>query len=692
MKRPGIPRTDAMGSSPLDILVIEDDADTRDNLRDILELDDHRVTTAGSAAEAMARHDWSEYAAIILDRRLPDASAEQLMPRLKAAAPDASVIVVTGYADLQGAIAALRQGASDYLVKPLNAEFLRTSLARIAERRQLALAKERSEATFRHLVEAAECMIVILRPDHTIVYFSPFAEQLTGYSAVEVRGHDYLELFLPEAERERVAMEFGRVISGTPTRGFENPVACRDGSRRSMVWNARYLEDYEDGPAFLKVGQDITFLKQTQERAVQSERLAAIGEMVTGLAHESRNALQRSQACLEMLALSVRDRPDALALIGRIQKAQDHLHTLYEDVRGYAAPIQLDRVPCDLARVWREAWNHLESARAEKQAALVESTEGLDLHCVADPFRLEQVFRNILENALAAGAPPVAVGVQAEEVQLRGQPAIQIAVRDNGPGIPPDRRARVFDPFYTTKARGTGLGLPITRRVVEAHGGRIRIADGDEPGADFPDHPTTRTVMSRDLKIVVADDELDMRDYFQQILPLLGHQVLGVARTGRELVDLCLATQPDLVITDIKMPDMDGIDAASQIYRNAAIPVILVSAYHDPEFIRRAEADHIMAYLVKPIKQPDLEPAIGIAMRRFEQFQALRKETADLKQALEDRKVIEKAKGILMKKAGLDEHDAFRRLQKLASDKNRKLVDIAQTILTAEEALAPGRS
>jgi two-component system, response regulator PdtaR len=199
--------------------------------------------------------------------------------------------------------------------------------------------------------------------------------------------------------------------------------------------------------------------------------------------------------------------------------------------------------------------------------------------------------------------------------------------------------------------------------------------------------------MSRALKIVVADDELDMRDYFQQILPLLGHQVLGVARTGRELVDLCAATHPDLVITDIKMPDMDGIDAAAQIYRQAPIPVILVSAYHDPEFIRRAEANHIMAYLVKAIKQADLEPAIGLAMRRFEQFQALIKETTDLKQALEDRKVIEKAKGVLMKKAGLDEAAAFRRLQKLASDKNRKLIEIAQIILTAEEALeTPGKS
>jgi len=137
------------------------------------------------------------------------------------------------------------------------------------------------------------------------------------------------------------------------------------------------------------------------------------------------------------------------------------------------------------------------------------------------------------------------------------------------------------------------------------------------------------------------------------------------------------------------MPGLDGIDAAQRIYEEMPIPVILVSAYSDPDFIARAEADHILAYLVKPIKQADLEPAIAIATRRFEQFQALRKEAADLKQALEDRKTIEKAKGILMKKANLDEHDAFRRLQKIASDKNRKLIEIAQMILTAEEALQP---
>lgn len=194
--------------------------------------------------------------------------------------------------------------------------------------------------------------------------------------------------------------------------------------------------------------------------------------------------------------------------------------------------------------------------------------------------------------------------------------------------------------------------------------------------------------MSRALRIAVADDEPDMQDYFRTVLPRLGHTVACVAGTGRALVDHCRAERPDLILTDIKMPDMDGIEAAEQINRGAPVPVpvILISAHHEPEFIQRAEADHILAYLIKPIQQADLEPAIAIAMRRFDQFQALRKEATDLKQALEDRKLIERAKGVLMKKAGLDEHDAFRRLQKLASDKNKKLVEIAHIILTAEEA------
>ena len=186
--------------------------------------------------------------------------------------------------------------------------------------------------------------------------------------------------------------------------------------------------------------------------------------------------------------------------------------------------------------------------------------------------------------------------------------------------------------------------------------------------------------MNRSLRISVADDEPDMREYFRKMLSHLGHEVVSAACHGREF-------QPDLVITDIVMPELDGIEAASQLYQERPVPIIVVSGHHDAEFVERAETAHILAYLVKPIKLTDLQPAIGIAVRRFEQFQAVHQEAHDLRQALEDRKLIEKAKGILMKRADLDEQQAFRRLQKLASEKNRKLVDIAHAIITAEEAM-----
>jgi PAS domain S-box-containing protein len=471
---------------PIQILVIEDDADTQANLCDILELDAHQVDTAASIAEALSRTNWADYSAILLDRLLPDGNAEELLPQLKGLAPDAAILVVTGYSDLGGAIAALRQGAADYILKPVNADALRASLARIAERRHLALAKERSETAFRTLVEAAPCLIVILRPDQRIAYFSPFAEKLTGYPAAEVLGKDYCSLFIRE-ESLRLALEqeIQRVLAGVPTRGFENPVRCKDSSRRWLVWNAEILSDYEGSSAILAVGQDITTLKQAQEQALQSARLATIGQMVTGLAHESRNALQLIQASLEMLALEVEDRPEALELIASIQGAEDRLHRLFEDIRGYAAPIQLEQDTYNMARVWRNVWEHLASLRNGRQIQLQEHTGGIDLSCAVDLFSLERVFRNIFENSFAACRDPVQIDIECTETHLNGQAALRIGIRDNGPGLSPEQKQRIFEPFFTTKRQGTGLGMAIAKRIVEAHGGKITVGHGTGPGAEI---------------------------------------------------------------------------------------------------------------------------------------------------------------------------------------------------------------
>jgi response regulator NasT len=195
--------------------------------------------------------------------------------------------------------------------------------------------------------------------------------------------------------------------------------------------------------------------------------------------------------------------------------------------------------------------------------------------------------------------------------------------------------------------------------------------------------------MTSPLRIAVADDEPDMRDYYRKILPRLGHQVVAVAANGRELVELCRASLPDVVITDIKMPELDGIDAAAALYAERPVPVILVSAYSDPQLVERAEGDHVMGYLVKPIKQADLGPTIAVAVRRFAEFQALRAEAADLRQALANRKVIERARELLMKRSSLDEPEAFRQMQTLAAEQGRKLVEVAEQILGADEAGPP---
>jgi signal transduction histidine kinase len=224
-------------------------------------------------------------------------------------------------------------------------------------------------------------------------------------------------------------------------------------------------------------------LLEAQKKALQAERLAAIGQMVTGLAHESRNALQRADACAERLRWRLQDQPEALDLLARIRQAQDDLRRLFDDVREYAAPIRLEPEVCDLAEVWREAWADLAPLRLGREAELREETGGEPWRCVASPFHLKQVFRNLLDNALSAAGGPVRIVIRASAAELAGGQAVRVAVRDSGPGFSAEQRQRVFEPFYTTKVRGTGLGLAICKRIVEAHGGRIELGAAG-PGAE----------------------------------------------------------------------------------------------------------------------------------------------------------------------------------------------------------------
>ncbi len=217
----------------------------------------------------------------------------------------------------------------------------------------------------------------------------------------------------------------------------------------------------------------------------QSERLAAIGEMSTGLAHESRNALQRTHACLELLTLKIEQRPDLLALVQDIQKAQDYLVHMYDEVRAYAAPLKLRKEKMDLGRLIQETWDHLEPERKGRAATLEAGVGCAALDFRGDPVALDQLFRNILENSLSVCADPVLLQVQWLRHSIEGRSQTEIAIRDNGPGFPAGLQEKVFEPFFSTKMQGTGLGLAIAKRIVEAHGGTIQIGSSGWPGAEL---------------------------------------------------------------------------------------------------------------------------------------------------------------------------------------------------------------
>jgi signal transduction histidine kinase len=337
------------------ILAVEDDLDTQSNLRDILSLDNYELEAVSTIGEAVRRPDLSRYFAFILDRQLPDGSADDLLPHIRKAAPSAGILIVTGHADLGGTITALRHGVDDYILKPIDVDALRASLIRI---------------------------------------------------------HN---------------------------------------------------------------------LREARNRFIQAERLAAIGQMVSGIAHESRNFLQKISASVENLqGLSCGEDPEVAEELSVIARASDGLTRLLNDLREYAAPIQLDRSQRDVSAIWRAAWASAIASHPEKEARLNEEVEAKNRWASVDGFRMEQVFRNLFENAIAAHSGPVRVTVRCRN---GASDSLRITVSDNGPGIQIPQTSRVFDPFFTTKTRGTGLGLSIVRRILEAHGGGVTARNLPEQGS-----------------------------------------------------------------------------------------------------------------------------------------------------------------------------------------------------------------
>lgn len=185
------------------------------------------------------------------------------------------------------------------------------------------------------------------------------------------------------------------------------------------------------------------------------------------------------------------------------------------------------------------------------------------------------------------------------------------------------------------------------------------------------------------LKIVIADNESIIRLDLKEILEEAGHVVVGEASDGVKAIELTRKFHPDLVIMDIKMPEMDGIAAAKIISHEKISPVLLLTAFSQKEIVDKAKDSGVLAYLVKPVKETNLFPAIEIALSRFDEFKQLEQELDDVKNSLEMRKILDRAKGILMDAHGLTEAEAYRRIQQYSMAKRKTIKEIAQAIINS---------
>jgi PAS domain S-box-containing protein len=352
------------------------------------------------------------------------------------------------------------------------------------ERQRLDDVLHREKELSAGLLAHAQAAVLVLDHSGKIVRANPFLESLTATGPLE--DQDWFKLFLSPGDQLRVRQALLQPAPPQIGAVTASSTVNQGGRSRHLHWSAVPLYDAA-GVAFavLVIGHDITDLHEAQQQALQAQRLAAIGQVATGLAHESRNALQRIGASAEMLELELEGNVAALALVARIQQAQAHMHRLLDEVRNYAAPIVLDRSPCRITEVWREAWQLLTSQRQAKDAELQERIAATNLVINADRFRLVQVFRNLLENSLAASDGRTRIEIACEPTRLEGVAALCIRVRDHGPGLNAEQRQRLFEPFYTTRPTGTGLGTSIAQRLVEAHGGTIAVGNCPAPGTEI---------------------------------------------------------------------------------------------------------------------------------------------------------------------------------------------------------------
>ena len=432
-----------------------------------------------------------------------------------------------------------------------------------------------SEARYRLLFETASDAIATLDASGRFTTVNQAAEHISGYTREELIGKSFVPM-QPKDEVEKTLKEFQRALAGENGE-FETTFLRKGGELRyiSVTYSCTRL-----GEEVQLLIRDVTEEKQLQEQLIQTEKMAAIGQLVSGVAHELNNPLASISAFAQLLLAerqqSSEQRHSAQIIADEAGRAARIVNNLLTLARQHKA----EKMPADINKVLDEA---LELRAYELRVHGVDLVREYDPdvpESMVDVFQLQQVFLNLLTNAEQAMA---AVDRQHHRLTVRTcalYQAVRVEIEDTGPGVPPDALDRIFDPFFTTKpaGTGTGLGLSISLGIVRQHGGRIWAENLPVGGSRFSVWlPTTTPEYQVDsaeyridaasrpgLRILVVDDEEPIRIALRRYLKGAGHEVAAAA-SGNHALALVARETFDAIVLDIRMPDMSGQQLFEQL-------------------------------------------------------------------------------------------------------------------------------
>lgn len=498
------------------VLVIDDDRLIRELCADILRGEAYRVLGAEDAEAGLRMVREGEVGTILLDIMMPNLSGLEALQRLGEIAPDVPVIMMTAFSTQGRVIESLKLGAYDFLPKPFVPKDLLHAVRRALERHRLLTENRRLMGELQGKVEelsrlyaasqgSAEALedrvraqtaeitrskqltenilanmgsgLLVLDLEGRIWMINRLGEDTLGLQGEQVIGSSLVELF-PEAR------PFIEVSPGSITR--EIVLERRAGDRIPIGFNNSYLQDPEGRrEGIIVVFRDLSEIKELQAQIRKKDRLATIGEVASGVAHEIRNPLFGISSVAQILAREVEFGPPHQELLSGMQAEIRRLDALVQDLLLYGRPSKLSIAPVKLAQVWEEILS-LHGDEIAGRGITVERALPGDLPPVpADGNKIRQVFLNLLKNALEATPPggTIRIALGQRDGPAGGEALVQVA--DTGPGIAPADLGRIFDLFFTTKASGSGMGLPICRRIIEDHGGEIEVASAAGRGTTF---------------------------------------------------------------------------------------------------------------------------------------------------------------------------------------------------------------